>query len=451
MLLLSSVFKIILMFQQLSLFELDIDNNEKCFHRNIRESGFDYQEVDIGDITFKAGQVESVHRWYRLTPSYSPGLVRFLIKELQIAREHFVIDPFSGRGTTSIECQKKGIKTIGIEINPLLQQVGSKSLNWNTNYLHLFEIYLTEVSSAIEQYKESSLEDVVTAFNTNIPIIHNVFRWWRKYALKNLIICRQFMLKSEYLPIKDYVWLALNKACLDCANIHRNHPTITFDDEHKREIDVFNELDINLKMIHDDLKNLNSDEILFSELCSINLGNSTTNLPQQINHPVNFVITSPPYPNRYSYVHQTRPQLHFMEVLDNVRQATEIDLQAIGGTWGRATSILQNELLEVPEEIKSYLCYYEELKDKSVLMCNYATKYFIDMWKHIKLLKEVKATRFRAAYIVGNSRLSGVEIFTESILGKLFRHEGFEVEKIISFRKRGGKKRLYETAVCIRS
>ncbi len=443
--------KIVPMFQQLSLLELDIDDNVRCFHRNIQESGFDYQEVNIGDITFKAGQVESVHRWYRLTPSYSPGLVRFLIKEFQITREHFVLDPFSGRGTTSIECQKRGIKALGIEINPLLQQVGSKSIKWNTSHLHLFEKYLTEVSNFIEKYKKFSLEDVVVAFNTRIPIIHNVFRWWKNYVLKNLIIVREVMLNPEYFPVKDYLWIALNKACLDCANIHRNHPTITFDDDHQREIDVLYEVSNNLRMIHDDLMNLNSEEILFSELSSINLGNSTNNLKQQINHSVDFVITSPPYPNRYSYIHQTRPQLHFMEVLDNVRQATEIDLQAVGGTWGRATSVLQNELIAVPTDIKSYLCYYEELKNKSVLMCNYATKYFIDMWKHIKSLKEVKATRFRGAYVVGNSRLSGVEIFTESILSKLFRHEGFEVERIVSFRKRGGRKRLYETAVCIRT
>ena len=140
-----------------------------------------------------------------------------------------------------------------------------------------------------------------------------------------------------------------------------------------------------------------------------------------------------------------------MELLDNVRQATEIDLQAVGGTWGRATSVLQNELLVVPDEIKPYLCYDRELKAESILMCNYATKYFIDMWNHIKSLKKVIAPNFRGAYVVGNSRLSGVEIFTEAILGKLFRHEGFEVEKIVSFRKRGGKKRLYETAVCMRS
>jgi tRNA1(Val) A37 N6-methylase TrmN6 len=438
------------MFKQLSLLE-PIINNTKCFYEKIQESGFRYEEIDIGDITFKSGQAEAVHRWYRLTPSYSPRLVRFLSKEFQITQDHFVLDPFSGRGTTAIECQKQGIHAIGIEINPLLQQAGHRSLQWNINELKLIESYITDISSLIKDYKHLSIDEVVDSFGTRVPIIHNVFRWWRKNVLKELIICREIMIKSKYYPVYNYLWLAVNKACLDCANIHRNHPTITFDDNHQRQIDVFSEVSSNLHIICEDIKSLSQKEINFSGLNSIVVGNSTRNLSVQISDPVDFIITSPPYPNRYSYVHQTRPQLHFMEVLDNIRQATEIDIEAVGGTWGRATSNLQGKLLEVPPEISPYLCYYEELSNRSVLMCNYATKYFIDMWQHVKSLHEIRASSFRGAYIVGNSRLSDVEIFTESILGKLFEHEGFKVERIVSFRKRGGRKRLYETAVCIKS
>lgn len=193
------------MYQQLSLFTPDISDDSKSFDQNIRAAGFDYQEIDIGDITFKLGQIESIHRWYRLTPSYSPSLVRFFMKEFQIAREHFVVDPFSGRGTTSIECQKRGIKTLGIEINPLLQKVGNKSLKWNINHIDLFDQYIDEVSSIIKKYNNFSLENVVSKFDTNLPIIHNVFRWWKKDILKNLIICREVMLKSKYIKIKDYL------------------------------------------------------------------------------------------------------------------------------------------------------------------------------------------------------------------------------------------------------
>ena len=166
-----------------------------------------------------------------------------------------------------------------------------------------------------------------------------MFRWWKEYVLKDLIICRQVASQKKYSSIYNYLWLAINKACLDCANIHRNHPTITFDDNHKRTINAFYEIENNIKIIKDDLYSLSTKELSFSKLGSIIVGDCTSDLNRQINRPVDFIITSPPYPNRYSYVHQTRPQLYFMEILKNIRQATEIDLQAIGGTWGRATSI----------------------------------------------------------------------------------------------------------------
>lgn len=438
------------MFEQISLFE-EVDIIQKCFYKNIEKSGFEYEEVNIGDITFKAGQSESIHRWYRLTPSYSPNLVRFLIKEFSIRQEHFVFDPFSGRGTSTIECQKQGISSLGIEVNPLLQEVGDKSLFWDVNNLDLFDEYISEIDVLLTEFKENSIEEVTKKLNTRIPIIHNVFRWWKTNVLKDLIICREIIFKERYFPIYNYLWLAINKAALDCANIHRNHPTITFDDDHQRNIDVYFEVFENLKSIKYDLLSLSSDELSHSKKNSIILGNSTNNLESQVACEIDFVVTSPPYPNRYSYVHQTRPQLHFMELLDDIKEATEIDLNAVGGTWGRATSILQNKLLPVPEEISHFLSYYEELKEKSVLMCNYATKYFVDLSSHIHSLRKVVNGNFRGAYVVGNSRLSGVEIFTEVILGKIFEQAGFSVEKIISFRKRGGKQRLYETAVCIRS
>lgn len=438
------------MFEQISLFE-KVDLNYKCFHKNIEKSGFEYEEVNIGDITFKPGQLEPVHRWYRLTPSYSPNLVRYLLKEFDVGQDDFVFDPFSGRGTTTIECQKQGIFSLGMEVNPLLREVGDKSLFWDITGLDLIEEYICEAGALLSEFKENSIENVIECFNTRLPIIHNVFRWWKTNVLKDLIICRQLIFKERYFPIYNYLWLAINKAALDCANIHRNHPTITFDDDHRRNIDVYFEVANNLKAIKSDLLSLNSDELSYSKKNSIVLGNSTCDLESQVARKIDFVITSPPYPNRYSYVHQTRPQLHFMELLENIRQATEIDLNSVGGTWGRATSILQNKLIPVPNEIMPFLSYYEELKDKSVLMCNYATKYFIDLSNHIQALKTVTNGKFRGAYIVGNSRLSGVEIFTEAILGKFFEQEGFFVEKIITFRKRGGKQRLYETAVCVRS
>ena len=82
-------------------------------------------------------------------------------------------------------------------------------------------------------------------------------------------------------------------------------------------------------------------------------------------------------------------------------------------------------------------------------MCNYATKYFNMMDDHIKELRTRVNKGFRGVYVVGNSRLSGVEIYTEIILGRIFEKQGFNFDKVVVFRKRGGKKNLYETGVIV--
>lgn len=420
------------------------------FDRNLERNRFRMDEVDIGDITFLAGQAESVHRWYRLTPSYSPGLVRFFIREFGIGRESLVLDPFSGRGTTAIECQKHGIPAVGFEINPLLQRVGHYSLTWCKYPKSLCDQFLTSVLRTIEKHGKSSVEEASKDLAIPIPDIHDVFRWWKPDILRDLIIAKACARDARFKPLERALWLALTETSLACANIHRNHPTITFDDDHDRLIDVYSELRRELLEIAEDVSALTPEQISWSDRSEVRLEDSCSPSSPLAPASVTHIITSPPYPNRYSYVHQTRPQLHFMDILKTRRCATDIDLKTVGGTWGAATSVLMKSLIVPPESVRPALSYWDALSRESVLMCNYATKYFLDLERHLHSLRPLLARGARCAYVVGNSRLSGVEIYTETILARLFQLTGFEVEKIILFRKRGGRKRLYETAVVAR-
>lgn len=240
---------------------------------------------------------------------------------------------------------------------------------------------------------------------------------------------------------------------MDCANIHRNHPTISFDDNHNRNIDVFSYVNNFFSTVKADLKSIKKEELLFSGLGKIILHDSKDMGLLNAEEKISCVITSPPYPNRFSYIHQTRPQLYFMEMLKERKDATEIDLETIGGTWGRATSVLTkgDRLIDIPDELADILSYIPRLREKSLLMCNYATKYFLNLHQHIRSLKKICGKNFRGADVVGNSRLSDVEIYTETILSKIFSLNGFDVDEIIVFRKRGGRKKLYESAVSVKT
>lgn len=179
------------------------------------------------------------------------------------------------------------------------------------------------------------------------------------------------------------------------------------------------------------------------------IGDSTS-IHKLVSEKIDRVITSPPYPNRFSYVHTTRPQLFFMDLFNSANESSELDCLAIGGTWGKATSVLYEGVVEPkPHLIEAMRDIVTTLRPRSNLMCNYAVKYFNMMDEHIESLKKSVAKGFKGAYVVGNSRLKGVEILTEVILARSFEFHGFDVDKVLIFRKRGGKKKLYETAICV--
>lgn len=52
------------------------------------------------------------------------------------------------------------------------------------------------------------------------------------------------------------------------------------------------------------------------------------------------LITSPPYPNRMSYIRELRPYMYWLGYIETGRDAGDLDWAAIGGTWGIATSRL---------------------------------------------------------------------------------------------------------------
>ncbi len=408
-----------------------------------------YEIVNVNDVTFKAGTKEAVHSWFRLTPSYSPELVRFFLSYLNCKKDEIVFDPFNGKGTTIVECQKLGYESIAIELNPLLFNVTKWTLNWNYDIDELKKIN-EEIRKKYSKYsikaKELDIETFEKKFKVNIPKIHNALRWWKADVIKDLLLLKKAISEIAEPNTQDFFNIILSVISLDCANIHRNHPTISFDDNHTRNILVWEEYELNFNKM---VKDLQSVQLLKDTKRATIINGDSTELSKYLHKKVDKLITSPPYPNRFSYIHTTRPQLFFMELVEDATEATELDVKAIGGTWGRATSILQKEYLPPNTGIEEFLTYIPELLPKSLLMCNYATKYFNMMHEHIKELRKQVNEGFKGVYVVGNSRLSGVEIYTEIILGKIFEKEGFNFDKVVVFRKRGGKKKLYETGVCI--
>ena len=70
------------------------------------------------------------HRWYPIKEGFSPNLVAESYRELgdDPHKKLLAIEPFSGSGTSPVECSRLGIKCIAFEVNPFLAFIGRTKL-----------------------------------------------------------------------------------------------------------------------------------------------------------------------------------------------------------------------------------------------------------------------------------------------------------------------------------
>jgi len=74
-----------------------------------------------------------VHDWYRFVLSFPPQVVRSYLDRFSVGAGQCVLDPFCGTGTTLVECKKRGIRSIGIDVNPISCFASRVKTDWTVD------------------------------------------------------------------------------------------------------------------------------------------------------------------------------------------------------------------------------------------------------------------------------------------------------------------------------
>ncbi len=394
------------------------------------------------DYTFKYNQKLGRHGWLRLTPAYSVKLVSEIIAN--IPKNSFIIDPFSGTATTGLVAADNHLKSHCFDINPFLIWLGNaKCKSYTKNDLALLR---RGVDKCLAEYHAFIGED------NWIPDIHNINRWWCNQTLVIISAFRCILVdvfgepQTEKNSVASLAWIAFCRLIIETSSAAFNHVSMSFSEEITTyEMAQIEELYKSIiDVIIDSASNsLNETAHVFSHDARIKMPNQE----EKYSH----VVTSPPYPNRISYIRELRPYMYWTKFLHTAREAGEIDWQAIGGTWGIATSRLKDWSSSdnsLSTSLKTATLQIETSDRKnSYLMSKYVEKYFHDMHSHLGNLRHNLQPGATLAYIVGNSSFYGVQIHTEKLLSKSLKDLGYTNIESRIVRKRNSKKELYEYCV----
>lgn len=398
----------------------------------------------------------SAHAWYRFVLSFPPHLIREYLKKFGIGRQDCVLDPFCGTGTTLVECKKHGVRSIGVEANPVAHFASTVKLSWGISNVQLQRHAESVGDKAEKILAEEGVEDEPH------PLFQERTRKAHSAALRAFTEDSQkLLLANSISPIPLHKAITLRDCILEeRRSAYRNHELLALV---KAVVERSSNLhfgpEVGVRKPKQDAPVIGPwlDEIQtmsghFEELREVSktpasVINSDSREIDNLIPPesVDAVITSPPYPNEKDYTRTTRLESVLLGLVNNKAELRELKKKLLrSNTRGVYKEDDDDRWIEKYVEItdiaRQIECRRIEMGKTSGFerMYGRVTKlYFGGMARHLGNLRAVLRPGAKLAYVVGDqASYLQVMIRTGQILAKIAEDLGYTVEGIDLFRTR---------------
>ncbi|RKZ36927.1 MAG: DNA methyltransferase [Gammaproteobacteria bacterium] len=397
-----------------------------------------------------------IHDWYRFVLSYPPHLVRHYIEKLKINNKHTVLDPFCGTGTTLVESKKLGIPSIGIEANPVVEMAARTKINWNIDCDSLLKH-----SSLVAKEVKKRLK----ACGNNLKYLDTERE---KLLIKNSIsvipLHKSLVFLEVLNDLKDARFNDIEQTAF-AKQLVFSYSNLSFSPEvgvrRKKKIDV-SVVELWLEQIQKMVLDLQSYHSKKRIPAKVYLGDARAMSHLLSRQSIDFVMTSPPYPNEPNNTRITRLEavlLNFMSVKKDLRKSKEVLLRSNTRNIYKGDDdeqwIANNKcIVELADAIEAMRIELGKTSGFERLYHKVIRNYFGGMARHLKELKPILRSGARLAYVVGDqASYFRIPVRTGELLANIATNMGYELVSIDLFRTRLStitKEQLREEIVLLR-
>ena len=401
--------------------------------------------------------------WYPFYAGYSEEFAYNFLRSLKLPKTAMILDPWNGSGTTTSTAARLGIRSLGIDLNPVMVIVAKARLLSNRSKASLVPLANHLVTQAVET------EDEVPLSRWFIPRTANSIRSLEQAIRKTLIGDDQLLDGSETLEgvsdLAAFYYVALfSTVRLLLAPFRTSNPTwIKIPSAHQGRLRT---LDTQVKIrfvqqvermvseISDsppDLTDLDTDSIV--KLCN------AEDIVAKKNS-VSLILTSPPYCTRIDYGALTYPELAVLG-LDPCSTATSLR-KSLTGTcavnnridnpqpaWG-------TECLSILDDVACH-----PSKAASTYYLKQFLQYFTALYRSLKSLHPVLRTNAGLCMVLQDSYFKDIHVDLPLIVTEMCQSLGLSLRRTDKFsvktpmsrsnlfhRKYVSEVRLVETVLC---
>lgn len=394
-----------------------------------------------------------VNEWYRFVLSYPPHLVKNYIARFELDKKSAVLDPFCGTGTTLVACKKQGIKSFGIEANPVVKFAASVKTDWNIDpdvLIDHAEMVAAETSKllALEGVDDAPLFQPLDKKNPSN--LRTLSPEREKLIITNSIspkpLHKVLALSEKIDQLKhtrcyDYERLALAKQLVYTASNLRFGPEVGVG---KAKIDapVIAPWLAGVRSMCEDLIKVKPHAHISS---FVRFGDARNAKKLLQPRSIDAVITSPPYPNEKDYTRTTRLEsvlLGFMADRKDLRiHKSRLIRSNTRGVYkkdrDRDWVAKFDSIQKLAEAIENRRIALNKTSGFEKLYAQVVCHYFGGMTRHLENLKPILKPGAFLAYVVGDqASYFRVLIKTGQLLAEIADRLGYKVLDIDLFRQR---------------
>lgn len=367
-------------------------------------------------VNFKTNKEIARHNWFTYKQGYSEKLVKELLTREKPSRLSYVLDPFSGVGTTNVVAQMLGYKSIGFDINPVATFAAKvKTTNFSNRQV-------VKIEKTIKSYKFNNKSKHIP----NSTLLDNSFS---SIAFDKLMHIKGFFESLKDKKVRSFFKLAYLSIIEDCSNRIKDGNGIKIVKNKKAIENIYGYYIKKCNAMFKDVCEQNPDKESIIINGSIILNND---FKKTKNKNIGIVIFSPPYANCFDYCEVYKLELwmgDFVRNYEDFKKYREMALRShVNSSFNHDVKNKNFNAELVSNVISCFNIWNKNIPDM-------IRGYFDDMTEIFRRLEQLMDKGAKCFMIVANSGYKGILVPTDLLLADIASRSGFKIVKIILARK----------------
>ncbi|EEN86802.1 hypothetical protein RHOER0001_0309 [Rhodococcus erythropolis SK121] len=415
---------------------LDFKSQPSLAHRHLLERIDQAEDVTYWPelsslVHWRGNQDLPLHRWYKYREGYSPAL----IDAFQLGEN--ILDPFSGSGSIMVGAAELGLRSTGIDVNPLATFVTSVKLTpLTTAQLGKAETFAHRIVTLPSTAEDWPLPDLTISTNMFEPDISLAMRQIRSqiHEFESDTVLHNFLLLAwiavletvgSYFKEGNGIKYRKKKRARDN---YENHIDGEWQlkrfgqDQRKFALDSYvNHL---MMMVRDGQQSWTGKKWKEQKIFT---GSANRIMPKLDSGSFDSVVFSPPYANRFDYFESMKVELWFGGFVKSYNELNALRKTSMRSHLGadlNQTTTMVPDLEEVIQSMDQN-SYAVGMRVPSLLR-----GYFEDVRQVLAESRRVTKKNGHTFVVVGNSAYAGMIVPTDSLVAQIGKDTGFSNAKV---------------------